>query len=141
MTGQTTEAAMSLANCPQQTVKTQVAKGVRTEVTPNPIQITSVSDQALSFAHVNAKVTWVSDGRGRNTQVDRRCSATAEKLDDAGHRVTAHNAVVDDYHSLVLDRAPEWIELQADSRLSGVLIWLNKRSPDIAVLDQPFAQR
>ena len=52
----------------------------------------------------------------------------------------AHDRVVDDDDALA-GHLVERVELQPDALLAELLVGLDERPPDVAVLDQPFAER
>jgi hypothetical protein len=63
-----------------------------------------------------------------------------EHLDDLPRGVAAHDRVVDDDQPFA-GHFGEWVELQPDALLAQALVRLDERPPDVAVLDQPFAER
>ena len=59
---------------------------------------------------------------------------------DLARRVAAHDRVVDDDDALAGDLG-ERVELQPDALLAQALLGLDERPADVAVLDQPLAER
>ena len=56
------------------------------------------------------------------------------------HRVAPHDRVVDDHDSLARDLV-ERVELESDPLPAELLVGLDERPPDVAVLDQPLVVR
>ena len=60
--------------------------------------------------------------------------------DELPHRVPAHDRVVDDHDAPARDLV-ERVELEPDPLPAQLLVGLDERAPDVAVLDQPFLVR
>src|SRR5205823_9874829 len=60
---------------------------------------------------------------------------------DAWRRGPAHDAVVDEGDALAAQHLGQRVELDVDANLALLLLWLDERSTDVAVLDQPLAVR
>ena len=71
----------------------------------------------------------------------RTCTSAAPRVeehrDELLHRVAAHDRVVDDHDALARDLV-ERVELEPDPLPPQLLVGLDERAADVAVLDQPF---
>ena len=68
-------------------------------------------------------------------------SVRAEKLDDRAARRPAHDRVVYDDHALAVKHVPERVVLEGDALAAELRRRLDEGSPDVPVLDEPFAER
>ena len=101
---------------------------------------TSERDQLLLVGEVDPVEARADDRRRRDADVHLGRAGVEEHLDDLARRVAADDRVVDDDDALPGDLR-ERVELQPDALLAERLVGLDERAADVAVLDQPLAER
>ena len=73
-----------------------------------------------------------------DTHVDFFGTSGSKKLDDEAGRRCPNDGIIDEDNPLAIDYFGKRIELQSYTKLTQLLIGLDKRSPNISILDQPL---
>ena len=96
---------------------------------------------SLAPREVDAEVAGVTLRRAVDPHVDFLRASLAKEADDRPRRVAADDRVVDHDDALALEHLGQRVELQVDADLAQMLVRLDERPADVAVLDEPLGER
>src|SRR5207253_1161725 len=98
-------------------------------------------DELVSPRHVDAEEALMAERRRADPHVHLACAVTSEELDDRSAGGAAHDGVVDDDDAPPVEHIAQSVVLERDTLTPELGRWLDERSADVAVLDEPFAER
>src|SRR5919204_1339217 len=117
----------------------EVGKRRRADVLTHLVHRAVGGDQLVAVSEVDSVIALRDDRRRGDADVNLGRAGLEEHRDDLPRRVAPDDRVVDDNHALAVDFGKR-IELQLYALLTKALVRLDEGPPDVAVLDQPFAE-
>ena len=118
----------------------QVRERRRADVLADLLDRSVARDHLVGIGEVDAVEALPDHRRRRDAHVHLGRARVEEHLHDLPRRVAADDRVVDDDDALARDLG-ERVELQLHALAAQRLVGLDERARDVAVLDQPFAER
>ena len=120
-------------------VEVEVRERVDTEVERDLADLHVGREQVGALAGVETVEARPAVRRRRHPEVHLGRARFAQQRDDLARRGAAHDRVVDDDQPLALDVVAQRVQLEPHVGAALLLVRLDERAPDVAVLHEPVA--